>query len=425
MNVQLPEGRHQFARAAGAKALGSGWLASVYARGFHHLLDRIDAGLDEGAIEARLPDGSRRVLGGRGAGPTAEVDLRSWTALLRLARSGSVGWYDAWVRGEWRSSDPVPLFDLFMRNRAGLGNSGRASGVFRALVKLQHWLRRNSRAGARRNIEFHYDLGNDFYALWLDASMTYSSALFAEPIAAVESLEKAQARKIETLLGRLGLKRGDSLIEIGSGWGGLAEAAARDHGASVTGITLSPSQKLYAEQRLAAAGLDGRVRFELVDYRDATGQYDALASVEMVEAVGQEYWEDYLAAIHRLLKPGGRAAIQYILIADDIFEGYAASADFIQTYIFPGGMLLSESRFRAIAERLGLEWRDRESFGLDYAETLRRWRQNFDAAVTDGRLPSEFDEHFVNLWRYYLMYCEGGFRGQGIDVAQVTLVKPR
>lgn len=423
MNVQLPEGGHQFARSAGAKALGSGWLAGLYGRGFHRLLDRIDTGLDMGAIEAWLPDGSRRVLGARAPGPVAEIALRSWTALLRLARSGSVGWYDAWVRGEWASPDPVPLFELFMRNRRSLGETGRARGLYRRLVKLQHWLRRNHRAGARRNIEFHYDLGNDFYALWLDASMTYSSARFAEPISAEEAIEAAQARKIATMLDRLALKPGDRLVEIGSGWGALAEAAARDHGARVTGITLSPSQKAYAEQRIARASLQDRVGFELVDYRDARGQYDALVSVEMVEAVGQEYWEDYLAAIHRLLRPGGRAAIQYILIDDAIFDGYAASADFIQTYIFPGGMLISEPRFRAIAERLGLAWHNRESFGLHYAETLKRWRVKFDQLVEEGRLPSSFDARFVDLWRYYLMYCEGGFRGQGIDVAQVTLVK--
>lgn len=425
MNAQNPEAGRQFARAGRARAIGSGWLAAIFARGFRHVLDRIDQGLVTGSIEVRVPDGSRRVLGGRAPGPAADVDLRSWTALARLARSGSVGWYEAWARGEWSSADPVPLFELFMRNRAGLGNAGRARGLFRRLVSLQHRLRRNDRSGARRNIEFHYDLGNDFYALWLDRSMTYSSARFAEPILPGETLEAAQARKIADMLDRLALKPGDRLIEIGSGWGGLAEAAARDHGALVTGITLSPSQKRHAEQRVAGSGLADRVDFELVDYRDATGQYDALASVEMVEAVGHEYWEDYLAAIYRLLKPGGRAAIQYILIADDVFEGYAASADFIQTYIFPGGMLLSESRFRAIAERLGFQWRDRESFGLHYAETLKRWRENFEAVAAAGRLPAGFDQRFIDLWRYYLMYCEGGFRGQGIDVAQVTLVKPQ
>jgi cyclopropane-fatty-acyl-phospholipid synthase len=342
---------------------------------------------------------------------------------VRLVRSGSEGWYRAWRQGEWASPDPVPLFDLFMRNRTTLGEAGRASGLPRLAKRIGHWLRRNSKSGARRNIEFHYDLGNDFYRLWLDPTMTYSSAMFAEPIDPGEPLADAQTRKIEAMLARLDLKPGQSLFEIGSGWGGLAEVAARDHGLKVTSITLSPSQKAYAEARISEAGLDDRVQFPLIDYRDARGQYDGLASVEMVEAVGREYWADYLAAIHRSLKPGGRAAIQYISIADEIFEAYAASADFIQTHIFPGGLLLSETIFRGLAERVGFEWRDRSGFGLHYAETLRRWRERFDAAVEKGALPSGFDRDFIDLWRYYLMYCEGGFRGGGIDVAQVTLIK--
>jgi len=390
---------------------------------FHRMLDRIDQGLEAGAIEASLPDGTRRMLGGRAPGPVAIVELRRWTALLRLARSGSVGWYQAWRAGEWASPDAVPLFDLFMRNRVALGRVARAQGLSRLVKRIGHALRRNDRKGARRNIEFHYDLGNDFYRLWLDPSMTYSSAIFAEPIDASEPLELAQVRKIEALLARLDLSPGDRLFEIGSGWGGLVEVAARDHGLDVTGITLSPSQKAFADDRMTAAGLSGHARFELVDYRDARGQYDGVASVEMVEAVGREYWADYLAAIHRLLKPGGRAAIQYIMIADDIFDAYADSVDFIQRYIFPGGLLLSESGFRDIAERTGFEWRDRSGFGLHYAETLRRWRDRFDAVVASGALPKKFDSEFIGLWRYYLMYCEGGFRGGGIDVAQVTLIK--
>lgn len=399
------------------------WFDRIIALGCRHLLNAVDAGLECGAIEAALPDGSFRILGGRRAGPIARVHLKRWMALFRLARYGSIGWYQAWARGEWSSPDPVPLFDLFMRNRVPLGNIGRARGIFRRLAQFSRWLRRNDRRGARRNIEFHYDLGNDFYALWLDRGMSYSSALFTEPISVDEPLEAAQDRKIAAILDRLKLKGGDRVIEIGSGWGALAEAAARDHGAKVTGLTLSPSQKSYAEDRIKAAGLSFEVDFKLLDYRDAQGTYDALASVEMVEAVGEEYWDAYLAAIARLLKPGGRAAIQFIKIADDIFEGYARSADFIQAYIFPGGMLISESKFRALAAEHGLNWQDRFSFGLHYAETLKRWRDRFERAITHDALPEQFDPYFQNLWRYYLMYCEGGFRGQGIDVVQITLVK--
>ena len=225
------------------------------------------------------------------------------------------------------------------------------------------------------------------------------------------------------LLDRLELRPGQRLLDVGCGWGALGEIAARDYGVRVAGLTLSAEQKQYAEQRLARAGLKERVDILLKDYRDAAPGYDALASVEMVEAVGREYWPVYLRSIARALKPGGRAALQFISIRDELFERYAANADFIQTYIFPGGLLISEPRFRRAAEEAGLEWHDRRGYGLHYAETLRRWRERYDRAVVEGRLPDGFDEAFHRLWRYYLMYCEGGFRGGGIDVAQVTLVR--
>ncbi|MEA3063715.1 MAG: cyclopropane-fatty-acyl-phospholipid synthase [Sphingomonadales bacterium] len=419
---QQPRGRHLVA-ADRRFATGGGLLARGLSGRFARILDRIDRGLEQGAIEAILPDGSHRILGGRAAGPRPIVHLRSWRALARLITSGSVGWYKAWALGEWGSPDPVPLFDLFMRNAETLGDTGRAKGLFRFVNRLAHRFRGNDKAGARENISHHYDLGNDFYRAWLDPGMTYSSAVFAEPASADEPLETAQARKLALLLDRLGLKPGDHLLDIGCGWGSLAEAAARDHGVRVTGLTLSEAQKAYAERRLDAAGIAGRCAIELTDYRDARGRYDAVASVEMAEAVGQEYWPVYLESIARLLKPGGRAALQFISIREPLFDDYAANADFIQTYIFPGGMLVSEQRFRALAEAAGLEWRDRRGFGLHYAETLKRWRCRYDRAVAEGRLPAGFDEPFHRLWRYYLMYCEGGFRGGGIDVAQVTLVK--
>lgn len=390
---------------------------------FHKILDRIDAGLEAGALEAWLPDGTTRILGGRCQGPVCEVRLNRWRALIRLIGSGSTGWYRAWEAGEWESPDPVPLFALFMRNAETLGGVARARGLSRLLAKTTHALRMNSRSGARRNIEFHYDLGNDFYSAWLDKSMCYSSALFEDLNTTRESLESAQQRKLNAILGRLRLHDGHSLIEIGCGWGALGVAALKHASLRYDGLTLSPRQKTFAEEWLSSAISSGGAQIFLTDYRDAKGQYDAVASVEMVEAVGQRYWPDYLAAIHRLLKPGGRAAIQYICINDTLFESYAASADFIQTYIFPGGMLISEGRFRNLAEDMGFEWHDQNHFGQHYAETLRRWRENFDRALDDGRIPSQFDERFVKLWRYYLMYCEGGFRGGGIDVAQVTLVK--
>jgi cyclopropane-fatty-acyl-phospholipid synthase len=389
-------------------------IARVVAPIFHRMLDRIDRALEVGAIEATLPDGTHRLLGGRADGPVAIVDLRRWRALVRLATGGSVGWYEAWAAGDWDSPDAVPLFALFMANRVPLGRSARSNGIARLASRAWHRLRRNDRSGARRNIAAHYDLGNDFYETWLDAGMTYSSAMFGE---ANEPLEAAQNRKLAAILQRTGAGEGDTVLEIGCGWGSFADAAARS-GIKVHAITLSAEQKATVEARALPS-----VTVALTDYRDVQGTYDAVASIEMVEAVGETYWPAYLDAVARALKPGGRAAIQYIAIADDVFPAYAASVDFIQRYVFPGGMLISESRFRALAEARELVWRDVHRFGGDYAETLLRWRTAFDAAVTDGRLPPRFDSRFVALWRYYLMYCEGGFRGGGIDVAQVTLVK--
>jgi len=398
-------------------AEGGTAVRSLAARLFSGLIERIDAGLLHGRIEAILPGGRRRTLGGRGAGPVAIVELNRWRGLWRLASDGSAGWYRAWADGDWTSPDPVALFELFAANSVALGDTGRASGALRWARRAGHWLRRNSKRGSRRNIEFHYDLGNDFYDQWLDAGLTYSSALFAPG----DTLEAAQSRKLAAVLERTGTRPGETILEIGCGWGSFAEAAARG-GREVRGITLSTEQKRAVLSRMARAGLSG-VEVTLTDYRDVTGSFDAVASIEMVEAVGAEYWPDYLSTIARLLKPGGRAAIQFISIDDAIFGGYARNVDFIQAHIFPGGMLLSKARFRALAAEYGLEWRDEHDFGLDYAETLKQWRVRFDAAVEEGRLPAQFDRAFIGLWRYYLMYCEGGFRGRGINVSQVTLVK--
>jgi cyclopropane-fatty-acyl-phospholipid synthase len=415
----LQRGKHLVAADRGF-AKGGGLFAPLFAGGFGRLVDRVDRGIAHGRIEATLPDGSFRIVGGRGEGPTAIIHLKSWRAMVRLVVSGSVGWYAAWARGEWTSPDPVRIFELFMRNAPSLGDTGRAKGPWRAVNWLAHRLRANDKARARRNIAHHYDLGNVLYAAWLDPSMTYSSAIFAAP---GDALEQAQENKVRLLLDRLDLQPGQRLLEIGCGWGALAEIAAREHGVHVTGLTLSAEQKAYAEARLARAGLSDKVDIQLTDYRDVAGRFDAVASVEMVEAVGQEYWPAYLGAIAGALKPGGKAALQLISIRDDLFPYYAANADFIQTYIFPGGMLIGEGTLRAMGENAGLSWRDRRGYGAHYAETLKIWRDRYEDAVREGRLPDGFDEAFHNLWRYYLMYCEGGFRSGGIDVAQVTLVK--
>ena len=398
----------------GGSRLGIGpqWLARAFSGGIHKIVDRIDSGISRGRIDARLPDGTVRRLGGRGEGTHAEVSLRDWRALLRLATGGSVGWYQAWEAGEWDSPDPVALFALFMENGATLGNAGRAHGPWRLAARVMHWFNRNTRAGSQRNIHVHYDLGNDFYALWLDPTMSYSSARFDN---GANDLEAAQHRKIASIADRV--VGAETVLEIGCGWGSLAAELAQ-RGSRVTAISLSDEQLAWARDR-AVPG----VEFRKSDYRDITGQFDGIVSVEMVEAVGREFWPDFFDCIARCLRPGGRAAIQYIAMRDDLFEGYARSADFIQTYVFPGGMLIRESEFRRLAAERGLAWEDHTSFGPDYAETLRIWRENFDRVVAEGRLPLGFDQRFIGLWRFYLMYCEGGFRGGGIDVAQVTLVK--
>jgi cyclopropane-fatty-acyl-phospholipid synthase len=308
------------------------------------------------------------------------------------------------------------LFELFMANAVSLGDTARAKGPARWINAAAHRLRDNHPGQARDNIAAHYDLGNDFYAAWLDPGMTYSSALFASPDM---SLEDAQQAKIDALLDRLDLKPGDRLLEIGCGWGTLAIAAAR-RGASVVGLTLSTEQKSWADLAIAEAGLADRIDIRLTDYRDVDERFDAIASVEMVEAVGERYWPAYFDCLSRNLKPGGKAALQYIAIDHRLFERYAASADFIQAYIFPGGMLVDEPRFEALAVERGLTWTGRHGFGLDYARTLHLWRERYEQAVAAGALPG-FEAAFHDLWRYYLMYCEGGFRGRGIDVAQVTL----
>jgi cyclopropane-fatty-acyl-phospholipid synthase len=398
-------------------ATGAGIVGAILSPTFKVVLNQLHERLRCGGIDATLPDGSRRKIGFHAAGPEAIVYLNSWMALVRLATSGSVGWYKAWANGEWSSPDPVPLFALFMENAASLGGSARAKGPMRWMSALAHKLRDNAPAQARDNIAAHYDLGNDFYREWLDPTMTYSSAIFGEG----DDLEVAQHRKVAVLLDRLDLKPGMRLLEIGCGWGTLAIEAAK-RGVSVVGLTLSTEQKAWAEEKIAEAGLSDQIEIRLQDYRDIDERFDAIASVEMVEAVGQRWWPAYLTCIARCLDPGGKAALQMISIRHELFDAYSRSADFIQAYIFPGGCLIDEPRFEALAKARGLRWENRVGFGLDYAKTLKLWRHRYDEAVSGGRL-DEFSAPFHQLWRFYLMYCEGGFRGRGIDVAQVTMVR--
>ncbi|BDI61301.1 class I SAM-dependent methyltransferase [Qipengyuania nanhaisediminis] len=410
MNVSRIRGE-QLLRSGRRFSAEPGLIARALAPGFGKMLDRLDAGIEKGSLLGHLPDGTTRLLGGRNPGFDVEVRLKDWRALIRLASLGAIGWFQAYEAGEWEADDHPALFALFSANVRTLGNTARASGPFRLAARIAHALNRNNRAGAQRNIAAHYDLGNDFYRAWLDETMTYSSALDCSD----DGLEAAQRRKMDAIADRLGDAR--SVLEIGCGWGSLADHLAR-RGAQVTAISLSEEQLAWAREHC-----DPSIDFRKQDYRDTGGQYDAIMSVEMVEALGREYWPAYMDCIARNLAPGGRAAIQFIGFDDDVFEDYANTVDFIQAYVFPGGLLIKASEFRALAEERGLSWEDQVDFGQDYAATLAEWHTCFDRAVAEGRLPEGFDARFVRLWKFYLDYCEGGFRAGTINVHQVTLVK--
>ncbi len=401
------------------------WIGGLPARLFagsrQHLIDRVDAGLARGTLTLIEPDGRIQRLGGRGPGPQAELRLSNWRPFLRLAAGGSAGWARAYFDGDWTSPDVPAFFEVMMLNRRELGSTGRGALPGRLFNRLMRALQANTLTGARRNIQFHYDLGNDFYAAWLDETMAYSSAIFSTPD---ELLADAQRRKVRVLLDRLEMKPGERLLEIGCGWGGLAEIAAKEYGVHVTGITLSREQLEYGQRRMAAARLSDRVDLRIADYREDIGRFDHMASVEMFEAVGARYWKTFMRSAFRALKPGGRAAMQVITIDEAVFPAYRSGADFIQTYIFPGGILPSEPRLRTSAENAGFRWEGAEAFGQHYAETLRQWRLRYDAARQESRLPPGFDAAFDTIWRYYLMYCEGGFRSGGIDVVQTLLKRP-
>ncbi len=413
--------RGEALQSAGERfAAAPGLLSRLVAPGFNSLINRIDAGLAKGTLQAHLPDGTQRRLGGRAAGFEATIWLNDWRGLIRLATNGVIGFYQAYEAGEWEADDHVMLLALLSANARTLGNIARSSGPFRWAARIAHRLNRNDRRGAARNIAAHYDLGNDFYAAWLGEAMSYSSAIFDKP---AQSLAAGQQRKMRAIAERLTLAPGARVLEIGCGWGAQARLLADEYGAAVEAISLSQAQIAWCSEHAQPHSANGTVAFAVRDYRDVTETYDAIACVEMVEALGREYWPSFMDQIAARLKPGGRAAIQYIVMADDLFETYAGTVDFIQAYIFPGGLLIKSSEFRALAEARGLEWRDEIGFGLDYARTLKLWRERFDAAAAEGRLPPGFDARFLRLWRFYLTYCEAGFRAGNIDVHQVTLVK--
>jgi cyclopropane-fatty-acyl-phospholipid synthase len=376
--------------------------------------------LKRGRLDMALPDGRTLRFQGTEPGPHGEIIVHVLAFIRPVYSKGDIGFAESFMDQKFDTPDLATLLRYFTANwedATKLAIGGRAA---RFLFALRHMLRANTRKGSRRNILAHYDLGNDFYARWLDPTMTYSSALFSAP---GQRLEDAQIAKYRSIARNLNLKAGDHVLEIGSGWGGFAEIAAKEYGARVTSITISDAQYAWATQRIADAGLSDQVEIVLRDYRDVTGQFDAVASIEMFEAVGEEYWHSYFEKIADVLRPGGRAALQIITIEDDQFEGYRKRADFIQHYIFPGGMLPSERRLREETARVGLDFTVDSMFGHSYARTLAEWAKRFDCAW-DGIRGGKFDESFRRLWLYYFAYCEAGFSTSRIDVGQFVLTKP-
>lgn len=374
--------------------------------------------LAAGRLVIRLPDGAEMTGAGPAPGPEAMIVLHAWRPLLALLRRGDVGFAESYMAGEWSSPDLPRLIELAAINQTMLGEVLDGALPARIINRLRHGRHANTRGGSRRNIVAHYDLGNDFYARWLDEGMTYSSALYPEPGL---SLERAQTAKQDRVLDLLGLAGGESVLEIGCGWGGLAGRLV-ERGAHVTGLTLSPSQLDYAQERLAPAIKAGRAALRLQDYRDVTERFDRIVSIEMLEAVGEEFWPLYFEKLHACLKPGGRAVLQVISIAEEKFEAYRRTPDFIQLYVFPGGMLPTIGIMREKIAGAGLALERLETFGLSYAETLAEWRRRFHAALPALRT-SGMEEAFGRRWDYYLAYCEAGFRAGAIDVGLYQITK--
>ena len=383
------------------------------ARGLYRLL----AGLRAGRLELTTPDGRVLDFSGAGPGPHATLRLADWQVCSDILLRGDIGLAEAWIAGRAGCDDLAQLLLLAALNEQAVEQAIHGRWWATLAYRLRHWLRANSRAGSRRNIHAHYDLGNDFYRLWLDPTMTYSSALFEGRLS--RPLAEAQAAKYARILRELGAESGDHILEIGCGWGGFAEHAARA-GCRVTGITISAAQLEFARARIVRAGLADRVDLQLRDYRDLDGCYDHAVSIEMFEAVGERYWPGYFAALRERLRRGGRAVVQSITIAEAKFERYRSGTDFIQQYIFPGGMLPSKTVFTAEAARQGLAVTGVQAFGPDYAETLARWHRAFDRAAEEVRALG-FDERFMRTWRFYLAYCEAGFRSGATDVVQARL----
>lgn len=401
-------------------ALALPQTAPAAARAVFALLFR----LRTGTLDVQLPDGSMAHFGGAAGdtGPRASLRLNDWRVCNAALKSGDIGFAETFIDGGWTSPDLVALLELFIANREAVDKVIFGSWWGSLAYRLKHLMNRNSRQGSRKNIHAHYDIGNPFYRLWLDETMNYSSALFEGDL--TRPTAEAQAAKVRRALRECGVQPGQRVLEIGCGWGALAEIAASEFGAHVTGVTLSTEQLAFARDRMQRHGVAERVDLRLQDYRDIDeAPFDAIVSIEMFEAVGREYWGDFFSTLHKRLKPGGRACIQTITIRDELFERYARSTDFIQQYIFPGGLLPSPHAFRTEARKAGLEVSHELAFGRCYAETLRRWRVQFLARDNQVRQLG-FDTRFMRIWEFYLAYCEAAFTTGDTNVMQFTLTRP-
>ena len=376
--------------------------------------------LETGRLSITMPDGSEyEMSSASGQGPHAVVHIRRWRALRRFWTQGDFGFVESYMDGDWDSPELSNIIELATLNATSWDAGALQNFFHRAWHRIGHVLRSNTKTGARKNIAAHYDLGNEFYGQWLDPTMTYSSAYFEND---AQPLPAAQLGKYRRIAEMLDLKPGKKILEVGFGWGGFAEVAVKEYGCHLTGLTLSKEQLKFSAERMQKLGLSDKVDFRLQDYRDTTGTFDHIASIEMFEAVGEANWPRYFQMIRERLVAGGSAALQIITIAEDRFETYRKSADFIQSYIFPGGMLPSVEILKDQFDKAKLQFAGADMFGMSYAKTLRVWRDKFLSSWSAIQ-PLGFDERFRRMWEMYLAYCEGGFRAKSIDVGQFKLVK--
>ncbi|MBZ0163995.1 MAG: cyclopropane-fatty-acyl-phospholipid synthase family protein [Notoacmeibacter sp.] len=407
---------HGFADAIWLTSTNLGEIASGIPGRVRSIL-RTLTHLPRGTLAIRLPDGRAIKVGGNAPGPDARLVLRNWKLPSRALSGGTIGIAESYMDGDWESPDVTTFLELFIVNtEVGEKVAGGANLVIATIQRLRHWLNENTRSGSKRNISAHYDLGNSFYSQWLDETMTYSSALYAT---GANDLASAQTAKYRALAESAGVGPNDHVLEIGCGWGGFAEFAAREIGCKVTGLTISREQQDFASERIRKAGLSDRVEIRFQDYRDETGRYDRIASIEMFEAVGEKYWPVFFDKMRQCLRPGGTAALQIITINENAYPTYRRRPDFIQRYVFPGGMLPSPGVLKSLGAEAGLAFVGERVFPQDYARTLAEWRQRFWSSWSSiAKLG--FGDRFRKLWEFYLFYCEAGFRAEYIDVRQVV-----